>query len=212
MSNFRRILYDYYLANLPLPFSSGQEKIKFCLTQPKAWNIRVEKLENRGLLLLRLLPFAVWCREAATHSLSRQAGRVLFSLAFLYPVLGITSSPEQEGIPVIMCSVKAVTYLPKRGMDSVIWPLKAGQEAVFVSRHHPCLGVRDWTFVGISRMCFGETYIRASWGFFVFFPPSVVVNSSTLDKVRIIKAPIKWGIYSYTNKIRQKVNQKQRKR
>lgn len=33
----------------------------------------------------------------------------MFSLASLGPVVGITSRPEQEGIPVIMCSVKAAS-------------------------------------------------------------------------------------------------------
>lgn len=37
------------------------------------------------------------------------ANWLLFSQAFLNPVLGITSSPEQEGIPVIMCSVNKDT-------------------------------------------------------------------------------------------------------
>lgn len=111
----------------------------------KAELLRPETYKWKGL---RVEARCYSCRCCLLCDAARQppihlASRVLFSLAFLYPVLGITSSPEQEGIPVIMCSVKAATGLPKRGMDTVIWPLKAGQEAVFVSGHHSCLCVKD---------------------------------------------------------------------
>lgn len=47
--------------------------------------------------------------EAVRRPLIHLANWVLFSLAFLNPVLGITSRPEQEGIPVIMCSGRAAS-------------------------------------------------------------------------------------------------------
>lgn len=55
----------------------------------------------------------------------------MFSLAFLIPVLGITSQHEQEGIPVIMCSAEAASGLQtktQRDTDAAVWHKKAGQE------------------------------------------------------------------------------------
>lgn len=49
-------------------------------------------------------------RQTGIHS----ARGVVFSLASLSPVFRITSRPKQEGIPVIMCSVKAASSSVQR--------------------------------------------------------------------------------------------------
>lgn len=66
--------------------------------------------------------------EAVRQAVIHLASRVLFSLAFLNPVLGITSSPEQEGIPVIMCSAKAASGSPQWDTDAAVWQLGVGHK------------------------------------------------------------------------------------
>lgn len=68
---------------------------------PEALNAFVERLVSRGSLL-----FAVRGGEAAGRSFSRQG--FVFP-AILRSCIRITSRPEQEGIPVIMCSAKAAS-------------------------------------------------------------------------------------------------------
>ena len=66
--------------------------------------------------------------DAVRQPVIHLASRIVFSLAFPNPVLGITSRPGQEGIPLVMCSVRAASGSTQRDRDAAVWQRKAGQE------------------------------------------------------------------------------------
>lgn len=97
---------------------------------------------------------------------------MLFSLAFLNLALGITSNPEQEGIPVIMCSEKAAFGLATKRHRCSSLASESGSRGVsaLVCGHCLCETVKE------TLMVYVLAYVSdpASMAFFSFEESKVV--------------------------------------